>query len=140
MSSTASNYDLHRLHLGVGIAALAMALAFALSGPFLLGAKGTGVWFGVLVLAYGAMMFGSSYVEEEQQFWYWIGSAWFGWLYFQAWGNHQSRQIDELLTFVQEWSGDARQDSPRFHCCGFGHYAADHAPMEPDRPKTCRRE
>lgn len=87
MSSTASNYDLHRLYLGVGVAALATLMTFALSAPFLLSAKGVGVWFSVLVLAYGAMMFGSSYVEEEQQFWYWIASAWFGWLYFKAWAN-----------------------------------------------------
>ena len=87
MSSTASNYDLHRLHLGLGIAASATAAAFALSAPFLRSAKQIGAWFGILVLSYGAMMLGSSYVEEEQEFWYWIASAWFGWLYFKAWGN-----------------------------------------------------
>ncbi|SLM35771.1 Type I phosphodiesterase/nucleotide pyrophosphatase/phosphate transferase [Lasallia pustulata] len=84
MSSTASNYDLHRLHLGLGVAAFVTAGAFALSAPFLRSAKQIGVWFGILVLAYGAMMLGSSYVEEEQEFWYWIASAWFGWLYFKA--------------------------------------------------------
>lgn len=84
MSSTASNYDIYRLQLGVCVAAFTTAVAFALSAPFLLSAKRLGIWFGILVLAYGGMMFGSSYVEEEQHFWYWIASAWFGWLYFKA--------------------------------------------------------
>lgn len=110
MSSTASNYDLRRLHLGVGVAALATAMAFALSAPILLSAKRVGVWFSVLVLAYGAMMFGSSYVEEEQHFWYWMASAWFGWLYFKAWGSPASPHIMKLLTLH---TGVARQGARR---------------------------
>ena len=84
MSGTASNYNVNRLHLGVGTAALAAIVAAALSAPFLLSAKQRGTLFTALVLAYGAMMFGSSYVEEEQYFWYWAASAWFAWLYFKA--------------------------------------------------------
>lgn len=29
-----------------------------------------------IVLSYGVMMFASSYVEEEQHFWYWSTTAW----------------------------------------------------------------
>lgn len=32
--------------------------------------------FWTLSLSYGGMMIASSYVEEEQQFWYWAASAW----------------------------------------------------------------
>jgi len=36
--------------------------------------------FAFVTIAYGFMMFASSYVEEEQQFWYWICSGWLAFL------------------------------------------------------------
>ncbi|KAI3337390.1 alkaline phosphatase-like protein [Xylariaceae sp. AK1471] len=76
ISSMASNYDIDRLILG-GIIAVAAASAAAVAtgastrctirnlGPFAL-----------ITVLYGVMMFASSYVEEEQQFWYWSTTAW----------------------------------------------------------------
>ena len=38
-------------------------------------------WLLTATIAYGLMMFASSFVEEEQQFWYWMMSAWSGWVF-----------------------------------------------------------
>lgn len=80
MSSAASNYNLSRLRIGIGLAALAtfagIATGFTASGE----AQGSGLWASLVFVAYGIMMFASSYIEEEQHFWYWTSSAWLGWL------------------------------------------------------------
>lgn len=76
MTTMASNYDMNRLMsgtmaatlaLGAAIASLAMSHTVGISGwlPFIL-----------ITVLYGVMMFASSYVEEEQHFWYWTTSAW----------------------------------------------------------------
>ncbi|KAI0402726.1 alkaline-phosphatase-like protein [Xylaria palmicola] len=76
MSGMASNYDMRKLLLG-GTAAFTVALTAGVAtiksskltihhaGPFV-----------ALNLLYGIMMFASSYVEEEQHFWYWLTTAW----------------------------------------------------------------
>lgn len=76
MSSMASNYDMPKLFIGQGVAAAAaIASAIALVR---LGAHRNGqvLPFALLTLSYGAMMYASSYVEEEQHFWYWASSIW----------------------------------------------------------------
>ncbi|KAF0642608.1 hypothetical protein FPSE5266_08630 [Fusarium pseudograminearum] len=76
MSSMASNYDMPKLYIGQAIAAIA-AVASAMV-VVSLGAHRDGqiLPFTLLTLAYGAMMYASSYVEEEQHFWYWASSIW----------------------------------------------------------------
>lgn len=76
MSSMASNYEMPKLYIGQAIAA-ASAVASGLA-VFMLGAHRQGplLPFVLLTLSYGAMMFASSYVEEEQHFWYWASSIW----------------------------------------------------------------
>jgi ethanolaminephosphotransferase len=80
MSSMASNYDMSRLTLGQGLAVAAVSAALiatmwqsslSLSGltPLL-----------IIGLSYGVMMFASSYVEEEQHFWYWASTLWLAYL------------------------------------------------------------
>lgn len=75
MSNAASQYDVSRLVGGVCLSALASATAvLALKKPWpptLSGLAST-----VIIALYGVMMFASSYVEEEQHFWYWTTSAW----------------------------------------------------------------
>jgi ethanolaminephosphotransferase len=76
LSGTASNYDLNKMYTGIAIAVLGVALAITsiLSTHVKLD-------LGVLAnntisLTYGVTMFASSYVEEEQQFWYWAVGGW----------------------------------------------------------------
>ncbi|KAF4916943.1 GPI ethanolamine phosphate transferase 2 [Colletotrichum viniferum] len=71
MSTMASNYDMGRLHLGEALMALiTCSLLFAVTTSL--------IPLVVVSISYGIMMFASSYVEEEQHFWYWFTSAWFG--------------------------------------------------------------
>jgi ethanolaminephosphotransferase len=83
MSSAASNYDVFRLIVGcttafiaVVLTLLSMSIEKSLSKP-----TSTGLFFTLALLLYGIMMFASSYVEEEQHFWYWTTSAWFFYLF-----------------------------------------------------------
>lgn len=78
MSGMASNYDVPRLYIGQGVAVLAAMLAIAAATRSISEPTSSLLPFGGIVLAYGIMMFASSYVEEEQHFWYWATTAWFG--------------------------------------------------------------
>lgn len=72
----ASNYDMSRLIAGQGLALLAVWCAS--SGTHLVSGQNMRTFapFGLVTVAYGVMMFASSYVEEEQHFWYWMTAAW----------------------------------------------------------------
>ena len=76
MSSTAANYDLNRLFMGLFIAGIAVFLAFLPAYKLLVMSKYPGLFLIFSILGYGGMMFASSYVEEEQQFWYWVFTGW----------------------------------------------------------------
>lgn len=78
MSNTASNYNVQRLQIGIGLATLAL---IATAPATLFRAKVTGSWVSLLTILYGIMMFASSYVEEEHHFWYWACSGWLAWLF-----------------------------------------------------------
>ncbi|KAL9127732.1 MAG: hypothetical protein Q9217_003441 [Psora testacea] len=80
MSSTASNYDIRRLNWGIAIATSSLILILETAFEPLVHVKIVGLWIGTITIAYGVIMFASSYVEEEQHFWYWISSAWLGYL------------------------------------------------------------
>lgn len=75
MSSTASNYDVNRLVAGAFLAlASSLGAAITLSPKRVVLSAGD-LAFLLATVLYGVMMFASSFVEEEQQFWYWITSA-----------------------------------------------------------------
>ena len=76
MSSTASNYDVTKLATGQAVAAIALFFASLAAGPTIFNALRTSSLFIGISLLYGIMMFASSYVEEEQHFWYWATTAW----------------------------------------------------------------
>jgi ethanolaminephosphotransferase len=76
MSSTASNYDMTKLVTGQAAATLATAFAVAAASPTIMKSLISFAPFCLVTLAYGAMMFASSYVEEEQHFWSWAASGW----------------------------------------------------------------
>ncbi|KAK0939105.1 major facilitator super transporter protein [Friedmanniomyces endolithicus] len=74
-SSAASSYDIPRMVVGILLSASALTLAI-ISLPTLWPPNTAGIFFAAASLLYGAMMFASSYVEEEQHFWYWLTPAW----------------------------------------------------------------
>lgn len=58
-----------------------MALAIAVISPNFIPITAAGIFYALVTILYGTMMFASSYVEEEQHFWYWTTSAWFALLF-----------------------------------------------------------
>ncbi|KAI1487779.1 GPI ethanolamine phosphate transferase [Biscogniauxia mediterranea] len=75
MSSMASNYNMDRLVAGGAVAVVASIAAIGAIVSTGIDSRSIGPFAFVTVL-YGIMMFASSYVEEEQHFWYWSTSAW----------------------------------------------------------------
>ncbi|OKL56752.1 hypothetical protein UA08_07882 [Talaromyces atroroseus] len=79
MSGAASSYKLSMLYSGSFIAALACIMS-AIVAYRTLPRSQTSVSSTLFLLTtatlHGAMMFASSFVEEEQQFWYWIATSW----------------------------------------------------------------
>ena len=80
MSSTASNYDVSRLILGTILACISVALSF-FTLPSLAAVTPAGIALTLILVFYSILMFASSYVEEEHNFWYWATSGWFFYLF-----------------------------------------------------------
>jgi ethanolaminephosphotransferase len=80
MSSTASNYDVPRLITGTALALLAILLTLP-SLPALRPITVQGIAYTLILTLYCVLVFASSYVEEEHNFWYWATSAWFFYLF-----------------------------------------------------------
>ncbi|KAL4877642.1 hypothetical protein BJY04DRAFT_221823 [Aspergillus karnatakaensis] len=76
MSGTASNYDLRCLLVGICVAGTAVLFCLPAVYKILSQHQHSGSFLTTSIILYGAMMFASSYVEEEQQFWYWILTGW----------------------------------------------------------------
>lgn len=76
MSSMASNYDIPKLVFGEALA-LAAGVCSLLTVTWLgTNTVGNILPLALITLSYGGMMFASSYVEEEQHFWYWASTFW----------------------------------------------------------------
>ncbi|KAJ4379144.1 major facilitator super transporter protein [Didymella sp. IMI 355093] len=88
MSSAASNYDVPRLFLGTGLAILVCILSF-FTVPSLRPLSPAGLYYSLTLTLYAVLMFASSYVEEEHNFWYWITSGWFFYLYLDSLRGHK---------------------------------------------------
>ncbi|EPQ64676.1 Bgt-65 [Blumeria graminis f. sp. tritici] len=76
LSASSSNYNV--LKLGVGLAVIILAMGISIAVAILLIGEGLRAYFFlfIITLLHGTMMFASSYVEEEQNFWHWITNAW----------------------------------------------------------------
>jgi ethanolaminephosphotransferase len=83
MSSTASNYDVPSLVLGTSLAFLSVILTFS-TLPKLRPITPQGIAYVLVLILYSILMFASSYVEEEHNFWYWAASAWFFYLFISS--------------------------------------------------------
>lgn len=79
MSGMASNYDMSRLILGQVTALLAVIFSLSAATKTVSPTRSLTPLL-VISIAYSIMMFASSYVEEEQHFWYLATSTWFGYL------------------------------------------------------------
>ena len=87
MSSTASNYNFTSLYIGIGFATIAFVCSLVAASESLAEAGATGIWTTLVAISYGVMMFASSFVEEEQHFWYWAASGWFAWTTIMKYGT-----------------------------------------------------
>ncbi|KAI2601896.1 alkaline phosphatase-like protein [Hypoxylon sp. NC1633] len=76
MSSMASNYDMSMLIYGGLAAVVSLAAAVVVMANSTSLATASLLPLVLITVLYGTMMFASSYIEEEQHFWYWITSAW----------------------------------------------------------------
>ena len=99
MSSTASSYDIPRMGTGMAIAVLALVLA-TISLSNLWPPSFAGTFFALTSLLYGVMMFASSYVEEEQHFWYWLTPAWVLFLVVKRWSDQKEHRLKTALAGV----------------------------------------
>lgn len=84
MRGTSSNYKLPRLYMGVFTALLAVLVSFVSAYKTLSTSGFPGLFLVATSICNGCMMFASSYVEEEQHFWYWISSAWSAYVYMKS--------------------------------------------------------
>lgn len=80
MSGVATRYETWKLYIGVSTAFVAVLMASQALTAVLSSSGPIAIWFSLVTIGYGFIMFASSYVEEEQQFWYWVTSGWLGWL------------------------------------------------------------
>ncbi|KAI1393230.1 alkaline phosphatase-like protein [Hypoxylon trugodes] len=91
MSSMASNYDISMLVYGEVITAAASIMAVYVATTSASLTASSLIAFLLITLLYGIMMFASSYVEEEQHFWYWSTSAWLLYLVIRSPSNATKR-------------------------------------------------
>jgi ethanolaminephosphotransferase len=111
MSSTASNYDVTHLIIGTSLAGLSVILAF-FTLPALLPASPQGLAYTLILLLYTILMFASSYVEEEHNFWYWATSAWLFYLFIASsrkqWTSkfflHPAIMVLVLHRIIRRWN------------------------------------
>jgi ethanolaminephosphotransferase len=77
--------------MAAGMAVMTVATVTGILGLLpLMGDSALADWtFPIMALAYAVMMFASSFVEEEQHFWYWVASGWFMALFLKEWVVNQ---------------------------------------------------
>ncbi|KAH5565815.1 GPI ethanolamine phosphate transferase 2 [Parastagonospora nodorum] len=111
MSGAASNYDVPRLFIGSALAFLICCLSF-FTLPKLRPISPAGVYYIMTLALYGVLMFASSYVEEEHNFWYWATSGWFFVVFIESqrkdwtirWMFHPALMALVLHRVIRRWN------------------------------------
>lgn len=104
MSRTASNYDLSRLSLGLLVTVSAGLLVLPATIKECTRQRPPGIFLALVVITYTIMMFASSYVEEEQQFWYWICSGWVFYLHMKSESTKPERTRSGSMSWTGKWA------------------------------------
>ena len=133
MSSTASNYDVRKLATGQAVSTLALLLAAAAAYPTLSKSFKESIPILLISVLYGVMMFASSYVEEEQHFWYWATSAWLVLLWVK-WYILRGDSSTGLI-ILQHTQAEPKQHSTCGKLYHHTHHRKIHKKMEPNWPK-----
>ncbi|KUL82339.1 hypothetical protein ZTR_10516 [Talaromyces verruculosus] len=95
MSGAASSYKLSMLYSGTLAAAFACLVSATVAYYTLPTCRRSSTTFLFITsMLHGAMMFASSFVEEEQQFWYWITTAWAVYIHLKS----TSKSGDSILS------------------------------------------
>lgn len=92
LSSASSNYDINLMVTGITFVSLGFLCSLIGFVTILEKSRLANVMFFVTATAYTVMMFASSYVEEEHNFWYWVASGWFFLLALKVYVSMLSRQ------------------------------------------------
>jgi len=111
MSGAASNYDVPRLFIGSALAFMICCLSF-FTLPKLRPISPAGVYCMLTLALYGVLMFASSYVEEEHNFWYWATSGWFFVVFIESqrknwtnrWMFHPALMALVLHRVIRRWN------------------------------------
>jgi ethanolaminephosphotransferase len=111
MSGAASNYDVARLFVGTAIAFFVCVLSYFML-PKLRPISSAGMYFAFTLGLYAVLMFASSYVEEEHNFWYWATSGWFLVLFIDSmrkdwstrWAFHPAIMVLVLHRVIRRWN------------------------------------
>ncbi|KAI9661978.1 MAG: major facilitator super transporter protein [Alyxoria varia] len=114
LSTIASNYIVSRLYWGIAIGGLAVIFTLAIMMTSIVESNvSSTVGSALLSTVYAIMMFASSYVEEEQQFWYWVSSAWamINCLSCAKSFMPETGLILVLLRFVRRWNQSGQKHS-----------------------------
>ena len=82
MSIAASDYNIKYMTVGIALSFMSLISVFPALSGVLNGYSISSLLIVNFTTLYSVMMFATSYVEEEQHFWYWSLSGWILYLYF----------------------------------------------------------
>lgn len=87
----ASNYNMSKLMLGQILSVVATSMVVFTVYQNAENISTSAVPFALITIAYGMMMFASSYVEEEQHFWYYTATAWLAYVSWRGFSGQVMR-------------------------------------------------